>query len=266
MLGDTAVAVHPDDERYRHLVGTTVTLPLVGRELPVIADEYVKTDFGTGALKITPGHDPNDFEIGRKHGLEAVGGHRRGRPHDRRGRRRSPGMTALEAREAVVAGARRPRRRDRAVHAQRPVLAPLGRADRAAHLAAVVHADGRARRAGDRGRARRAHPDPPRVAVAPLHRLAGEHPPVVHLAPAVVGPPDPRLVPRRGRGLLRARAAGGRRLGARPRRARHVVLERRCGRSRRSAGPRTRRSCAPSTRPTCSRRRATSCSCGSRGW
>jgi valyl-tRNA synthetase len=69
MLADVAVAVHPDDERYRHLVGRTVTLPLVGRELPVIADEYVKTDFGTGALKITPGHDPNDFEIGRRHGL-----------------------------------------------------------------------------------------------------------------------------------------------------------------------------------------------------
>jgi valyl-tRNA synthetase len=69
MLADVAVAVHPDDERYKDLVGKTVTLPLVGRELPIIADEYVKTDFGTGCLKITPGHDPNDFEIGRKHGL-----------------------------------------------------------------------------------------------------------------------------------------------------------------------------------------------------
>jgi valyl-tRNA synthetase len=69
MLADVAVAVHPDDERYRDLVGKTVTLPLVGRDLPIIADEYVKTDFGTGCLKITPGHDPNDFEIGRKHGL-----------------------------------------------------------------------------------------------------------------------------------------------------------------------------------------------------
>ncbi len=69
MLADVAVAVHPDDDRYKHLVGKTVTLPLVGRELPIIADEYVKTDFGTGCLKITPGHDPNDFEIGRKHGL-----------------------------------------------------------------------------------------------------------------------------------------------------------------------------------------------------
>ena len=66
MLADVAVAVHPDDERYKDLVGKTVTLPLVGRELPIIADEYVKTDFGTGCLKITPGHDPNDFEIGRK--------------------------------------------------------------------------------------------------------------------------------------------------------------------------------------------------------
>ena len=70
MLADTAVAVHPDDERYRaprrH---DGRSLPLVGRELPIIADEYVKTDFGTGALKITPGHDPNDFEIGRRHGL-----------------------------------------------------------------------------------------------------------------------------------------------------------------------------------------------------
>jgi valyl-tRNA synthetase len=69
MLADVAVAVHPDDERYQSLIGKTVVLPLVGRELPIIADEYVKTDFGTGCLKITPGHDPNDFEIGRKHGL-----------------------------------------------------------------------------------------------------------------------------------------------------------------------------------------------------
>jgi valyl-tRNA synthetase len=73
MLADTAVAVHPGDERYAHLVGQEVVLPLVGRRLPVIADEYVKTDFGTGALKITPGHDPNDFEIGRRHGLPEIG-------------------------------------------------------------------------------------------------------------------------------------------------------------------------------------------------
>ncbi len=73
MLADTAVAVHPDDERYAHLVGQEVVLPLVGRRLPIIADAYVKTEFGTGALKITPGHDPNDFEIGRRHGLPEIG-------------------------------------------------------------------------------------------------------------------------------------------------------------------------------------------------
>ncbi|MEX0993342.1 MAG: valine--tRNA ligase [Solirubrobacterales bacterium] len=72
MLADTAVAVNPDDERYEDVIGKHVTLPLVGRRLEVIADEYVKTDFGTGALKITPGHDPNDFEIGRRHRLEEI--------------------------------------------------------------------------------------------------------------------------------------------------------------------------------------------------
>ena len=70
MLGDAAVAVSPADERYAHLVGRTVTLPLVGRELPIIADEHVDPAFGTGALKVTPAHDPNDFEIARRHGLD----------------------------------------------------------------------------------------------------------------------------------------------------------------------------------------------------
>jgi valyl-tRNA synthetase len=69
MLGDTAVAVHPDDARYTHLVGKTVELPLTGRRIPVVADEHVDPAFGTGAVKVTPAHDPNDFEIGRRHGL-----------------------------------------------------------------------------------------------------------------------------------------------------------------------------------------------------
>jgi valyl-tRNA synthetase len=72
MLADTAVAVHPRDKRYRDLVGEHCILPLVGRRLPVIADEHVDPEFGTGALKITPGHDPNDFDIGRAHGLEEI--------------------------------------------------------------------------------------------------------------------------------------------------------------------------------------------------
>lgn len=72
LLGDTAVAVHPEDERYKKYIGKTVILPITGREIPVIADEYVDREFGTGALKITPAHDPNDFEIGQKHKLPII--------------------------------------------------------------------------------------------------------------------------------------------------------------------------------------------------
>jgi valyl-tRNA synthetase len=72
MLGDTAVAVHPDDERYKHLVGTEVELPLTGRVIPIVADEHVDPAFGTGAVKVTPAHDPNDFEIGQRHQLPAI--------------------------------------------------------------------------------------------------------------------------------------------------------------------------------------------------
>ncbi len=72
MLGDTAVAVHPDDQRYKHLVGKTVILPLINREIPVVADEYVDQAFGTGAVKITPAHDPNDFEVGLRHNAEPI--------------------------------------------------------------------------------------------------------------------------------------------------------------------------------------------------
>ena len=72
MFGDTGVAVHPDDDKYRHLIGKFVTLPLVGRRIEIIADKYSDPDKGTGAVKITPAHDFNDFEVGRRHGLEAI--------------------------------------------------------------------------------------------------------------------------------------------------------------------------------------------------
>ena len=72
MMGDTAVAVHPDDERYKDIIGKTVTLPLMNREIPVVADEYVEMDFGTGVVKITPAHDPNDFEVGLRHNLPVI--------------------------------------------------------------------------------------------------------------------------------------------------------------------------------------------------
>ncbi|WP_317966485.1 valine--tRNA ligase [Paenibacillus sp. CCS19] len=72
MLGDTAVAVHPEDERYKHLIGRTLVLPIIGREIPIIGDEYVEKDFGSGAVKITPAHDPNDFEVGLRHDLPQI--------------------------------------------------------------------------------------------------------------------------------------------------------------------------------------------------
>ncbi len=101
MLADTAIAVNPGDERYTALVGTFAILPIVGRRLPIIADDHVDPEFGTGALKITPGHDPNDFEIGRKHGLEeltVIGFD--GRMTADAGE--FAGMKVLDAREAVV--------------------------------------------------------------------------------------------------------------------------------------------------------------------
>lgn len=102
MFGDTAVAVHPEDERYTHLVGKTLILPLVNREIPVIADEYVDKEFGTGCVKITPSHDPNDFEVGLRHHLEQIRvmnddatlNHYAGKYE---------GMDRYEARKAVVA-------------------------------------------------------------------------------------------------------------------------------------------------------------------
>ncbi|MGP0053004.1 MAG: valine--tRNA ligase [Solirubrobacteraceae bacterium] len=102
MLADTAIAVHPDDDRYRRLIGEKAILPLVGRKLKIIADEYARPEFGTGALKITPAHDPNDFEIGRRHGLaqpSVIG-------EDGRITAEAParfaGLTVAEAQEAVV--------------------------------------------------------------------------------------------------------------------------------------------------------------------
>ncbi len=103
MLADTAIAVHPDDDRYRRLIGEKAVLPIVGRRLKIIADDYVKPEFGTGALKITPGHDPNDFDIGRRHGLQqlsVIG--EDGRITDQ-APERFVGMTIGEAQEAVVA-------------------------------------------------------------------------------------------------------------------------------------------------------------------
>jgi len=103
MLADVAIAVHPDDERYARLVDEKAILPLVGRKLRIIADEYVKPEFGTGALKITPGHDPNDFDIGRRHGLPEISVIGEDGLLTDAAPERFVGMTVEQARAAVVA-------------------------------------------------------------------------------------------------------------------------------------------------------------------
>lgn len=125
MLGDTAVAVHPDDERYAHLVGTEIELPLTGRRIPIVADDHVDPEFGTGAVKVTPAHDPNDFEIGQRHGLPAV------TIMDERGVIIAPGpfegLDRFEARPAVTAALRE---QGRIVDERRPYLHAVPHCDR----------------------------------------------------------------------------------------------------------------------------------------
>ena len=101
MLGDTAIAVHPDDPRYQHLIGRKVLLPIVGKEIPVVADAYVDMEFGTGVVKITPAHDPNDFEVGKRHGLEEINVLNDDGTINENGGKYA-GMDRYEARKAIV--------------------------------------------------------------------------------------------------------------------------------------------------------------------
>jgi len=125
MLGDTAVAVHPDDERYRHLVGTEVELPLTGRRIPIVADAHVDPSFGTGMVKVTPAHDPNDFEIGQRHGLANL------TIMDERGviTAHGPfeGLDRFEARPAIIAALRE---QGRIVAEKRPYVHAVGHCSR----------------------------------------------------------------------------------------------------------------------------------------
>ncbi len=125
MLGDTAVAVHPDDDRYAHMVGATVELPLTGRRIPIVADAHVDPAFGTGAVKVTPAHDPNDFEIGRRHGLPALA------VMDEHGvitvAGPYQGLDRFEARPAIVAALRE---EGRIVAERRPYVHAVGHCSR----------------------------------------------------------------------------------------------------------------------------------------
>ncbi|MEU3707096.1 valine--tRNA ligase [Streptomyces anulatus] len=125
MLGDTAVAVHPDDERYKHLVGKQISLPLTDRTIPVVADHHVDPEFGTGAVKVTPAHDPNDFEIGKRHDLPFL------TVLDERAVITVPGpfqgLDRLEARSAIVAALRA---EGRIVAEKRPYVHSVGHCSR----------------------------------------------------------------------------------------------------------------------------------------
>ena len=101
MLGDTAVAVHPDDKRYQHLIGKKVLLPLVNKEIPIVADSYVEMDFGTGVVKITPAHDPNDFEVGLRHNLPVINVFTED-AHINENGGKYQGLTREECRKAIV--------------------------------------------------------------------------------------------------------------------------------------------------------------------
>ncbi len=225
MLADTGVAVHPDDPRWNHLIGRTAIVPLVDRPVPIVADERVELGFGTGGLKVTPGHDPVDFEIGRDHGLETL------LFMDEQGRLRDlkpewEGLSLEEGHEAALAQLRAEGR----IVAEVPLHHSVGFCQRSgARVEPIVSLQWFCRMdeladTAMEAVAQRAHHVPPEAAREDLLRLDGVDPALVRLAPAVVGPPAARLV--RARRLLRGagRPARGRRLGAVDRRARHVVL------------------------------------------
>ncbi len=266
MLGDTGIAVHPDDPRYAHLVGREIRLPLSSRRIPVVADPHVDPEFGTGAVKVTPAHDPDDFEIGRRHGLPSV------TVLDEHGRVTAhgpfEGLDRFEARPAVVAALRED---GRIVAEVRPYVHAVGHCSRCGtvveprlSLQWFVKVGPLAKAAGDAVRDGRVGIHPAEMAPA-LLRLGRRHARLVHQPPAVVGAPHPGLVragrrsrlrrPRRGPAVRRGLAAG-------PGRAGHLVLlgavavlhARLAGRHR---GPG-----ASSTRPACWSRRTTSCSSG----
>ena len=145
MLGDTAVMVHPEDERYAHLIGKTVTLPLTGREIPVIADDYVDREFGTGVVKVTPAHDFNDYQVGQRHGLPLINIFTPDAAINDNVPEKYRGLDRYEARKAVLADleADRPAGRNQAAQAAGAARRPHRPGDRAVPDRPVVRADGR---------------------------------------------------------------------------------------------------------------------------
>ena len=258
MLGDTAVAVHPDDERYRSLIGRMLRLPLTGREIPIVGDAAVDPEFGTGAVKVTPAHDPTDFEIAQR--SRAAGHHRPRRGgRDHRGRRglRRPGSFRRPHRGQGSPGRGRGAAAGRAPPARGGPLLPLRHGGGALPVGAVVRQGappgGSGRRRGPRRR--RALRAPPLGEALPA--VDGGPARLDHLPPDLVGAPHPGLVLRRLRGgdrgasttrpLLRA----GPPTCARKRTSSTPGSPRRCGPSRRWGGPTTPPTCGPSIPTPC---------------
>ncbi len=232
MLGDTAVAVHPEDERYLHLHGKRLRLPLVGREIPIITDDWVSRDFGTGAVKVTPAHDPNDFALGQRHGLPSINVMDETAHINAEGGVYA-GLDRYEARKRIVADlevAGLSRRHQRAYQQRRP-LRPLERCRRAAPVHAMVRENPAARRQGHRRRRAGLHQDRPGSIPQDLHGVDAQHPRLVHLAAALVGPSHSRMAlrdlqtdHRRSRYAQRLRPLQQRRHRPGNRRSRHLVF------------------------------------------
>ncbi len=193
MLGDTAVAVNPEDKRYQADVGKKVVLPVLGREIPVIGDAYVDIEFGTGALKITPAHDFNDFEIGLKHDLEQI------KVIDEEGRMREntsiyQGLDRFECRSRIVDDLER----DGILLKTEDYRHMVGHCYRcktdcrAQPLTPVVRQNETAGPNCDGSRQGRPDPDRSRGLGKDLFRMDGEHPRLVHLPSDLVGPPHSR--------------------------------------------------------------------------
>ena len=188
MLGDTAVAVNGKDERYKHLHGKKVLLPLMNREIPIITDELAQPEFGTGAVKVTPAHDPNDFQAGLRHNLPQIDVMDE---HARMNENAGPyaGLDRYAARKRVLEdlAAGNFLVGEKAAYAAARQVRPLRNRGRAAAFDAVVHQDqadgGASGRSGGEGRDH----DCPGKLPDDLFELDAQHPRLVHLAPAVVG-------------------------------------------------------------------------------
>ncbi len=196
LLGDAAVAVHPEDERYQKLIGKRVRLPLTDRLIPVIADDFVEREFGSGVVKITPAHDFTDNEVGARHNLPQLNIFTPEARLNENVPERLRGLSREEARKQVLAELESLGLVER-IDKHR-LMVPRG--DRSGAILEPLLTDQwyvkiePLAQTRHRCRGRRAHPVRARELVEDLLRMDAQHPRLVHQSPAVVGPPDPRLV------------------------------------------------------------------------